>query len=187
MIGQTNISNKEFLVLQPSIRILNDAYEASLRFFNGDVLMPQSDVMASFIGEFTIISLLGYEYDEEAVGSKDPGYDCIHNGLRIDVKNRTGNYAANNTYNMSLSAKQVHNNSCDVYVFTHWNKNLETVTVLGWITKNEFLARSTLVRAGEYMPGGNFNAWQDKYDIPISMLWPVREANDLLSIGVPRE
>ncbi len=46
------------------------------------------------------------------------------------------------------------NQATDVYVFSTVNMNYRVCTLVGWLTKKDFMAKSTLIPAGSIRPNG---------------------------------
>ena len=89
-------------------------------------------------------------------------------GKHVDVKVLRNNFGPKGDYNVNVRALQV-TPYIDVFAFLFFNMTTGEHSFAGAMTKDEFLARSTLKRAGERNPNG-FCYHCDTYVIAVNQL-----------------
>lgn len=99
----------------------------------------KKEQLIGIISENTIRNHLGYEM-VQAKGF-DGGYDIMYRELKTDIKSMTRNVDPKLNYINNIFDAQIKHNS-EAYIFSSLNVKNKTLTVCGWITKEEFLKKA---------------------------------------------
>jgi hypothetical protein len=111
----------------------------------------------------------------------DGGVDIRYLGLTIDVKvmGRTTDVRPDFVNNFVAAQAGF---PTDVLVFCSYNKRTQMLTVCGWISKGEFLAKANLYPTGTLRfraDGTSFKTFADLYEISNTLLNDVTDVDDL--------
>ncbi len=98
-------------------------------------------------------------------------WDFNVNGKRVDVKVLRNNFGPRDGFLLNVRANQI-NPHIDVFAFFYFNLQTGEFSFAGALPKDEFLARSTLKRAGEMEKTG-FVYHCDTYTIADNSLMPI--------------
>lgn len=106
----------------------------------------------------------------------DYHYDFVGpSGQKIDCKTKPcSDIEPKEDYNACVPAYQYYLQNCDYYLFVRINKKLDKVWVVGYISKEEFGAKSVFVKKGQKDPDSSKNKeWicpEDSFYIKIKEL-----------------
>lgn len=118
-------------------------------------------------GQGNIIGLLAEAMVLQYCGGiliDDYGADILIDGLRIDVKTKSCSTPPKAHYLCSVMQYQLHH-ECDGYIFARANLTTKEVWLLGFITKDRFLAESIPFTKGDL--DGDFAVKEDCRSIAI--------------------
>lgn len=139
--------------------------------------------LVGVIGQTVVQELLGLPWVSGEHGC-DNGIDFIFNNCRCDVKTmgRTvpmRNYFVHNFLGLQLSY------DVDVLVFCSLNKSNNTLTVCGYINKQELKEKADFFKSGDkrYRSDGTYFVLKtDLYEVPQSKLNPINSIQDFSSL-----
>lgn len=144
----------------------------------------QVQQLTGIIGQSVVQDLFGIGMVEPGAGY-DGGFDFIYNNMRLDVKTMGRTTDVRPYYVNNLFACQI-NNGADGYIFASYHKITNELTVVGWTTKDRFLAVATLHRAGEMRRAGDgtlFPLKTDTFEIKNADLYQA-DTVDQLKAGI---
>jgi DNA primase len=168
--------------LSPDEVAYNQERARALGRLQGSVLQGRGNAIG-FVGQYAAAKFLNVPERNSA------DFDLVYRHLRLEVKSRSctskplGYYRAGDFNHVPLQA-------CDAYLFTRvLAPQKETVWLLGWLTKSEFLRQAQAWKKGEVDPGGDglFCFAEDSLVIEISKLWPMADLIQLLWGNIKRE
>ena len=136
--------------------------------------------LTGIIGQSVLMDLFGLGYVDGKSGF-DNGVDLTINSKKIDVKTmgRTTDVKPNYTNNF-LKLQDYFNT--DIYIFCSYHKLKKELTICGWISKTDFVAKRKLHPKGTVrtrMDGTTFTTFSDLYEIDNRHLNDVSSYNDL--------
>lgn len=98
-----------------------------------------------FLGETLVCDLLGLP--RSAFKGYDGGWDIDYQGLRIDVKTRTGTVAYQKNFVHNVAGRQSVFDA-QAYLFLYYNRTGGYFHVCGWLKKGDFYERATFTPSG---------------------------------------
>ena len=121
--------------------------------------------LVGIISENTIRKHLGYDLMKPNSGF-DGGFDIIYKGLKLDIKSMRRKHKPLESYVSNIFDDQKKHN-CDGYIFTSLSTEDKTLTICGWINKDDFYKKATLYKKGTKRFRGNdtFNLRADNWEI----------------------
>ncbi len=136
--------------------------------------------LTGIIGQSVIMDAFGLGY-VDGKGGFDNGVDLVINSKKIDVKTmgRTTDVRPNYTNNFIKLQDYF---DTDIYIFCSYHKLKQEVTVCGWISKPDFIAKRKLFPKGTVRTrhdGTTFTTFADLYEIDIPDLNGVDSMEDL--------
>lgn len=132
------------------------------------------------LGQCIVMDMLGYDLPQITQGH-DGGVDFVYDGLKVDVKTMGRQCDPRPDYVNNVIGLQTHF-PVDAYVFCSINRKAITLTVCGWIEKEDFM------RLADYTPKGGtrvradgttFETKAHLYEIANSKIYDVNSINDL--------
>ena len=112
----------------------------------------------------------------------DGGYDFIYNNEKIDVKTKSRTKGLVNwNYEFAVYAYQMKLDA-DLYIFTSYHTVEQTLEICGFLRKDEFLAKSKLVKKGERVDRPNNTFFLNKDDSHFIIQRDLNPINDLKEI-----
>jgi len=102
------------------------------------------------VGQIIFTDFLGLPRPTPQKGF-DGGWDFILNGVKYDVKMRSGTVDFRPNFAINFVEQQI-NYPCDIYVFGYCNRETWKFFFLGYLTKKEFIAKAKLYKEGEVRP-----------------------------------
>jgi len=125
----------------------------------------KTEQLVGIISENTVRNYLGLDLMKPNSGW-DGGFDITYNSLKLDIKSMRRKrqplpYYVNNIFD------DQRNHNCDGYIFTSLNTESKTLTICGWISKDEFYKKATLYKKGSLRKRGNdvFNLRANNWEI----------------------
>lgn len=119
--------------------------------------------LAGFVGEQIALQILGGEW------SNTYDYDIVLDGLKIDVKTKQTTVKPKPFYECSVADYNT-KQRCDAYAFVRLLTDFSKGWYLGYMDKNEYFSKATLLRKGEIDPSNNFTVRADCYNLAIQEL-----------------
>jgi len=110
--------------------------------FNGN----RTNQVVGITGELMVAELLGMQLPENH--EFDGGWDFSINGKQIDVKTVGRTSVAKPEYHSNVIEAQIHFKATH-FLFCSLNKPKRELTICGFISKEDFLAKSTFYRKGD--------------------------------------
>ena len=101
-------------------------------------------------------------------------YDIKLNGSTIDVKTKRVNTSPKSFYECSIAALNT-KQKCDFYVFTRILKNMESGWILGYLSKEDYFKKATLLKKGMVDPSNGWTVRTNCYNLPILDLKNIEE------------
>ena len=137
------------------VKLKNDVWEylnknnIGNRFeFNGS----KEQQFVGLVGEIMIKRLFNLEHKFEK--GFDGGFDFIYKGFKVDVKTMGRNVDVKDYFVNNFVAHQKQFD-CDIYIFCSLNKQINQLTICGYLTKKELLQKSVYRKKGETMHRSN--------------------------------
>ena len=120
--------------------------------------------ISGFLGEEIVKNFL----HAEEKNSYD--YDIVlPNKKTIDVKTKRTTVKPKKFYECSIAAYNI-KQKCDCYIFCRILNDMSKGWVLGYMEKEEYFNKATLLKKGQVDPSNNFTVKADCYNLPISKL-----------------
>ena len=118
---------------------------------NGEFTGNEHNWVLGMIGETIICDLLDQPRPLQE-RARDAGADVIINGLKVDVKVNQRNNTPRVTKDHALVSALQEHNTVDAYLFMSYNRPTGRYTIVGWIIKQDFLAKATRIPKGNPLP-----------------------------------
>ena len=153
----------------------------------GDADGDKKQQVRGMIGQCMVMDILGYDLPQ-ITHEHDGGIDINYNGLTIDVKTMGRNCDPRPEYVNNLIGLQSHFD-VDAYIFCSINRKDITLTICGWIAKNEFLKLAEFTPKDGYRirsDGTRFQTKANLYELQNNMLNNVNSIDEL-KIGLNNE
>lgn len=103
-----------------------------------------------------------------AHSSGDTLYHCdflIDSSIRLEVKNKGCKYKPSIEFEASVSKYSYNYQKMDIYLFARTNRNKDIGWLVGWITKEEFGRKSSLLSKGTTDKTNNLTARTDTFNL----------------------
>lgn len=133
------------------------------------------------IGQTVFADLISAERPDGATGF-DGGKDFIINGKRVDIKTMGRTVPMRNYFVHNFVGYQ-RNYEVDYYIFASFNKSNNTLTVCGYIDKEQFFQRAAFFPAGSVRTradGSSFTTFAPLYEIKQSDLIQANSLDNML-------
>lgn len=134
--------------------------------FNGN----RTNQVVGVVGENMVRELFGFEPMHE--DGFDGGFDIKFGDKYIDVKTMGRNVKVKDDFVNNIVASQIKFKATH-FIFTSLNKKTRTLTICGWISKDDLLKKATFGRVGDEIKrsnGTSFKLGTDSYFIKNSAL-----------------
>lgn len=140
----------------------------------------QKEQLTGIIGQTVLADLLGLERPDGADGF-DNGVDFVINGRKVDIKTMTRTVPVRDHYvhNFIVYPKKY---TVEFYIFASYNIRTGVLSICGFVSKEEFLARAKFYNKGDLRyrdDGTSFPTKAPLYEIRQSDLNKVTSLNDL--------
>ena len=113
------------------------------------------------IAENIVRDFMGYERND-ASGGFDGGWDLIYQYKRYDVKTSLYNEQPQQYHRYDVPIMQLKYIS-QGYIFTNYNEETEVVSIVGTITKENFLLKSEVINKGQLVSEPNGKTFRARY------------------------
>ena len=136
--------------------------------------------LTGIIGQSVVMDLFGLVYVDGKSGF-DGGVDIFFNNKKIDVKTMGRTTDVKPTYTNNFLKLQDYFDT-DIYIFCSYHKLKSELTVCGWISKVDFVAKRNYFPKGSIRTRSDnttFKTFADLYEIDIKDLNPVKGSLDL--------
>jgi len=135
----------------------------------------KNEQFVGLVGEILTKKVFGIKHKFEK--GYDGGFDFQYKNKRIDVKTMSRTVDMKDHYIHNFIAYQKDYN-CDAYIFNSINKKTNTLTICGWVTKEELKEKSSFYKKGsirERTDGSTFAMKTDTYEIKNNMLNNIKD------------
>lgn len=113
-------------------------------------------------------------YFPEAIRKNTKHYDFIHNGYKVDIKSKTGNYIPNVlTNSVNVHTYSLEHQKCEFYVFMSVHNSFSKVWIIGGCSKQFFRDNSIMFPKGTIMSNTGYELYRDTNMLEISKLTPI--------------
>ncbi len=136
--------------------------------------------LTGIIGQSIIMEVFGLGY-VDGKGGFDNGVDLVINSKKVDVKTMGRTTEVKRSYTNNFLKLQDYFET-EIYIFCSYHKLKNEVTVCGWISKADFIAKRTYYPKGSKRTrsdGSSFSTFSDLYEIDNVHLNDVRNFEDL--------
>ena len=141
----------------------------------------QSEQLRGIVGQCVIMDMLGIGLIKQS-SQPDNGVDFTYRDKTYDVKTMGRSCDPSKEYVNNLIGHQK-DYKVDRYIFTSLNKKNMTITICGWINKDEFYKKASFYPKGTERNRDDFTRFPTKadlYEIPNNMLNDVIDLEDLV-------
>lgn len=138
--------------------------------------------LTGIIGQSVVMHIFNQGLVDGSTGFDD-GQDFIVNNKKIDVKTMGRQTDVRPFYTNNFIALQDKFNT-DIYVFCSLNKNIQELTICGWITKPDFKNKRSFFKKGAIRTrsdGSTFETFADLYELDMKDLNNVNDQTELIS------
>ncbi|HNU59278.1 MAG TPA: hypothetical protein PKI08_04940 [Aquaticitalea sp.] len=140
----------------------------------------QEQQLTGMIGQSVVMDGFGLGYASGSNGFDD-GVDLVFEGIKIDVKTMGRSTDVRRNYTNNFLKLQDYFDT-DVYIFCSYHKVKKEVTVCGWISKPDFVAKRRFYPKGstrKRLDGSTFDTFSDLYEIDNCHLNDIESFEDL--------
>ena len=136
--------------------------------------------LTGIVGQNVVLDILGMDLVDGGQGF-DGGIDLVINNLKIDVKTMGRTTSVKKSYTNNFLKLQDYFDT-DIYIFCSYHKNLQELTICGWIDKKSFVQKRKFYPKGSErnrLDGTTFLTFADLYEIDMVDLYDVDSVEDL--------
>jgi hypothetical protein len=167
--------NIKMILVDVTIDMINFAIEESKRLgvLNNSIRNGNGNIVG-VLGELAVL-----KHFKEATKVKSYEYDVEYQGKKIEVKSQQRKVIPTESYDVNVSNYNP-NQTADYYFFTSVtfrNNCFESVYLLGYYPKNEYIKTARLIKKGEVDLTNNWICSADCYSMQIKDLFKFKEIN----------
>jgi hypothetical protein len=132
-------------------------------------IVPEGRNYVGFVGEKAVADLIDCDH------SPSYEYDLIlKDGRTVDCKTFSNKYYPKDNFECHVMKKRKQQ-SCDIYLFSSYNREKNTLHLCGYMPRDEFYSKAKQIKKGDNSDINNIKYRADGYIIKVGELYPIED------------